>query len=129
MFGRNAKSAIDSLVGVGARIEGNLHFCGGLRIDGQVCGCVIADPSKPSVLVLSEFGRIDGEVHCANLVVNGEITGLVISSELLELQPKARILGDVQYKLLEMHGGALVTGQLTHVPAPEVVLHLQASGA
>jgi cytoskeletal protein CcmA (bactofilin family) len=53
----------------------------------------------------------------------------VFSSDLLELQPKGRIHGDVHYRLLEMHGGALVTGKLTHQPdlavsAPEPVFHL-----
>jgi len=101
MFGRQAKSEIDSLVGISARIEGDLKFSGGLRIEG--------------------------EVHCASLVVNGFIAGAVYSSELLELQPKGRIHGDVHYRLLEMHGGALVTGKLTHEPQPaydEPVFHL-----
>ena len=67
-------------------------------------------------------------MRCANLVVNGYIAGTVFSTELLELQPKGRIQGDVHYRLLEMHGGALVTGKLTHEtttpPAAEPVFHL-----
>jgi cytoskeletal protein CcmA (bactofilin family) len=77
---------------------------------------------------VSEHARIEGEVRCANLVVNGYIAGTVRSTELLELQPKGRIHGDVHYRLLEMHGGALVTGKLTHeaapLPAAEPVFHL-----
>ena len=42
MFGRNSKTEIDSLVGISARIEGNLCFTGGLRIDGEVHGNVLA---------------------------------------------------------------------------------------
>jgi cytoskeletal protein CcmA (bactofilin family) len=114
MFGRNAKSTIDSLIGSNTRIEGNVHFTGGLRIDGEVQGDVIAAPGEASVLVVSEHARIAGQVHCANMIVNGYIAGPVHCEELLELQPNARIVGDVHYKLLEMHGGALVTGTLTH---------------
>jgi cytoskeletal protein CcmA (bactofilin family) len=129
MFGRNAKSEIDSLIGISARIEGDLVFTGGLRIDGEVHGNVIAgDAAADSVLIVSEHARIEGEVRCANLVVNGYIAGTVRSTELLELQPKGRIHGDVHYRLLEMHGGALVTGKLTHEAAPmpsaEPVFHL-----
>ncbi len=124
MFGRNAKSEIDSLVGISARIEGDLCFTGGLRIDGEVHGNVIAGDGAESVLIVSEHARIQGEVRCANLVVNGYIAGHVYSSELLELQPKGRIVGDVHYKLLEMHGGAMVTGQLTHQQTGEPVFHL-----
>src|SRR6266571_7817029 len=124
MFGRNAKSEIDSLVGISARIEGDLCFTGGLRIDGEVHGNVIAGDGAESVLIVSEHARIQGEVRCANLVVNGYIAGHVYSSELLELQPKGRIVGDVHYKMIEMHGGGMVTGQLTHQQAGEPVFHL-----
>jgi cytoskeletal protein CcmA (bactofilin family) len=129
MFGRSNKSTIDSLIGMSTSIEGDVHFKGGLRIDGQVKGNVIADASLPSMLVISEDAKVQGEVRVAHLVVNGEIVGPVFSSELLELQPKARITGDVHYKALEMHGGALVSGQLTHEQVGEPVLKLAASGA
>jgi cytoskeletal protein CcmA (bactofilin family) len=124
MFGRQVKSEIDSLVGISARIEGDLCFTGGLRIDGEVHGNVVAADGADSMLIVSEHARIEGEVRCASLVVNGYIAGSVYSSELLELQPKGRIHGDVHYRLLEMHGGALVTGKLTHEPASEPVFHL-----
>ena len=127
MFGRKAKNTIDSLIGQSTRIEGNVYFKGGLRIDGEVKGNVISESDQASMLVISELAKVEGEVRVAYLVVNGEITGPVHSSELLELQPKARITGDVYYKALEMHGGALVSGQLTHDQLSEPVLKLAAS--
>ncbi|ABR90401.1 polymer-forming cytoskeletal protein [Herminiimonas glaciei] len=114
MFSRKAKSTIDSLIGASTIISGNVHFKGGLRIDGCVKGDVIAQADEISMLVISEHARVEGEVRVAHLLVNGEIVGPVFSSELLELQPKARITGDVNYKALEMHGGAVVSGKLTH---------------
>jgi len=127
MFGRKTKSTIDSLIGISTRIEGNLHFKGGLRIDGHVKGNVIADGDDASMLVISEHAKVEGEVRVAYLVVNGEIAGPVHSTELLELQPKARIIGDVHYKALEMHGGAVVSGKLTHDQGSEPVLKLALS--
>jgi cytoskeletal protein CcmA (bactofilin family) len=127
MLGRKTKSTIDSLIGISTNIEGNVHFQGGLRIDGHVKGNVIADGEEPSMLVISEHAKVEGEVRVAHLVVNGEVVGPVHSSELLELQPRARITGDVYYKALEMHGGALVAGTLTHDQAGEPVLKLALS--
>ncbi|TFV96588.1 polymer-forming cytoskeletal protein [Oxalobacteraceae bacterium OM1] len=127
MLGRKTKSTIDSLIGVSTSIQGDVHFKGGLRIDGHVKGNVIADGEEPSMLVISEFARVEGEVRVAHLVVNGEVVGPVHSSEFLELQPKARITGDVYYKALEMHGGALVSGKLTHDQVGEPVLKLALS--
>ena len=40
--GSNPQSSIDSLIGVGTRIEGNVVFKGGLRVDGEVRGNIVA---------------------------------------------------------------------------------------
>ncbi|KAF1037161.1 MAG: hypothetical protein GAK35_03963 [Herbaspirillum frisingense] len=122
MFTRKTKSTIDSLIGMSTSIKGDVGFKGGLRIDGQINGNINAESGQPSVLVISEHAKVVGEVHAAHLIVNGEITGDVHSTELLELQPKARITGNVFYKALEMHGGALVSGKLSHDQAGETPL-------
>ena len=134
MFGRNqpARPEIDSLIGIAARIEGDLVFSGGLRIDGEVCGNVIAEDGPDHLLVVSEHARIEGLVRCATVVVNGTIAGSVQASEVLELQAKARIVGDVLYKVLQMQGGAVVTGVLKHQPDNFEQFHIrppQASAA
>lgn len=128
MFSRKAKNTIDSLIGASTTIEGNIRFKGGLRIDGQVKGNVVGDKDDgATMLVISGQARIEGEVRVAHLIVDGEIVGPVYCSELLELQPKARITGDVHYKALEMHGGALVSGKLAHDELDEPVLKLAAA--
>lgn len=127
MFKAKNKSTIDSLIGSSTNIEGDIHFKGGLRIDGHVTGNVIAEVGTPSILVISEQAVIDGEVRAGHVVVNGVINGPVISTELIELQSKARISGDVHYKALEMMNGALVSGKLAHDQVAEPVLKLAAS--
>lgn len=114
MFGRKSKGTIDSLIGISTNIQGDVNFKGGLRIDGLIKGSINAESGQPSVLVISEHAKIIGEIRAVHVIVNGEIIGDVHSAELLELQPKARITGDVYYKALEMHGGALVSGKLSH---------------
>ena len=46
------------------------------------------------------------------MIINGQVLGPVHAGELLELQPKAQITGNVHYKALEMHQGAVIAGQL-----------------
>lgn len=109
------QNRIDSLVGAGTKIEGNVSFTGGLRVDGEIKGNVIADPSKPSTLVLSEHARVDGEISVTHLVVNGVVVGPVRASEYLELQSKAKVTGDVHYKSIEIQLGAIIEGRLIHL--------------
>jgi cytoskeletal protein CcmA (bactofilin family) len=131
MFSKHSKpqNRIDSLIGVGTRVNGDIHFSGGLRIDGEVSGSVIAEPAKASTLVLSEQARVHGEISVTHLVVNGMVAGPVQASEYLELQSKAKVTGDVRYKTLEIQLGAIVEGKLVHInEASEKVVSLKVSG-
>lgn len=115
MFGKSTKpSPIDSLIGAGTTIEGNITFVGGLRIDGQVKGNVKATGNKPGTLVLSELAKVEGEIDVAHVVVNGTVAGPVRATEYVELLPKARVTGDVAYKSIEVHVGAIVMGRLVY---------------
>ena len=132
MFGKKTENKpqgrIDSLIGAGTQIEGNIRFTGGLRIDGEVKGAVeAAEGASTSTLVLSEHARIEGSVNVAHLVSNGTVVGPVTVSESLEMQSRARIVGDVDYALIEMHQGAVIEGRLVHRAAKSVELKLAAS--
>jgi cytoskeletal protein CcmA (bactofilin family) len=110
--GKKAQPPIRTLVGEGTVIQGTLRFTEGLRIDGEVIGDVIANDDKTSILVISEKARVQGKVKAGHVIINGEVVGPVESDELLELQPKARVTGDVRYEALEMHQGAMIDGEL-----------------
>lgn len=111
------QNRIDTLIGAGTRIDGNVQFSGGLRVDGEINGNIIAAPDKSSTLVLSENARVNGEINVTHLVINGSVTGPVRASEYLELLGKASIKGDVQYGTMEIHLGATISGKLTHLSA------------
>jgi cytoskeletal protein CcmA (bactofilin family) len=113
------QNRIDTLIGAGTVIAGNVNFSGGMRIDGQVNGNVIANPDKPSTLVLSEQGCVNGDVNVTHLIVNGAIRGSVTASEYLELHAKARVAGDVHYKMLEIQVGGILEGRLIHTDAAD----------
>jgi cytoskeletal protein CcmA (bactofilin family) len=112
MFGKKAQPPIKSLIAQGTRIEGSVKFSEGLRIDGEVFGDIRAGNEQPSMLVISEAATVQGEVLADHVIVNGTVRGPLVARELLELQPKARIEGDVSYMALEMHQGATISGQL-----------------
>jgi cytoskeletal protein CcmA (bactofilin family) len=119
MFGKKkafSSARIDTLVGQGTVINGDLIFAGGLHVDGKINGSVIAEEGSSAILILSEYGRIEGEVKVPNMVLNGEIVGDVHGSTRVELAPRSRIKGSVYYNLIEMAIGAEVNGGLVHQP-------------
>jgi cytoskeletal protein CcmA (bactofilin family) len=119
MLGKKKPPPIRSLVGEGMTVQGNLRFTEGLRIDGEVMGDVIADGDGRSILVISDNARVCGRVSAAHVIISGEVRGPLHSAEMLELQPKARVFGDVRYETLEMHPGAMVEGELKPLKSGE----------
>ena len=105
---------IDSLIGVGTHIEGNIIFSGGVRIDGRVTGNITGLSDTPSTVVLSDQAVVEGVIHVSHAVINGTVIGIIKASEYVELQPKAKVCGDVHYKGMEIHLGASVQGMLLH---------------
>ena len=127
MFRRESKpqNRIDSLIGATTRIEGNVFFSGGLRVDGAIRGNVAALPDQPGTLVISEQARVDGEVQAAHIVVNGTINGPVDARETLELQAGSRVKGDIHYKSIEIQQGAVIEGRLVHNAAEAKAVELK----
>ena len=112
MFAKKKQPPIKSLIAVGSHIEGKLKFTDGFRVDGQVTGHIRSNDDHPSILVISETATVTGQIFADHVIVNGRVNGPVHASLMLELQPKAQIVGDVFYKALEMHQGAVITGLL-----------------
>lgn len=112
MFGKKKQSPIKSLIAQGRCIEGNRVFTDGLRVVGEVRGNIRANEGCASILVISESAIVTGLVQADHVIINGRVMGPIHAIELLELQPKAEIEGDVSYKSLEMHQGAVITGRL-----------------
>jgi cytoskeletal protein CcmA (bactofilin family) len=119
MFGWKKTPPIRTLVGEGTVLQGEVRFADGLRIDGEVVGNITAVGDRRSMLVISEKAKVTGRIRAGHVIINGLVSGPVESEELLELQPKARIVGDVKYEALEMHQGATIDGELHPMKAED----------
>lgn len=109
------QNSIDTLIGADTSIAGDVHFSGGLRIDGSIRGNVTEPNGSPSTLIMSEHASVEGSIAAAKVIINGKVIGSVRSEQFIELQSKARIVGDVYYKSLEIHTGAVIEGKLVYL--------------
>ncbi|ROU04526.1 bactofilin family protein [Lysobacter enzymogenes] len=119
---------VDTMIGSHVVIRGDLQFSGGLYIEGRIIGKLIAVDGQPASLTLAENGSIEGEVRAPVVVINGSLQGDVYASERIELAAKARVEGNVHYKVVEMTAGSQLTGRLIHadaaaaLPPPEAAI-------
>lgn len=115
---QNPQNRIDTLIGAETVVEGDIDFSGGLRVDGCVRGNINELGAKSGTLVLSEHGRIEGSINVSHAVINGTVHGPVNARAYVELQSKSKVTGDVRYKTLEIHTGAIVEGKLVFIGEP-----------
>src|ERR1700688_4631155 len=111
---KNAKAKIDTLIGAGTRINGDVEFAGGLHLDGYISGNVSGEPNTDATLSVSEQGGIEGSVSAANVILNGIVKGDIDATLRVELGEKARVLGNVRYSAIETAVGAQINGKLIH---------------
>ena len=111
---------IDTLIGSGSILQGDLEFVGGLRIDGHIKGHVSAQDTNNGTLVLSESGIIEGDINVPHVIVNGTVKGNIVSSGHVELQSAAKVTGDIHYAAVEMALGAVLNGSLVSETASPV---------
>jgi len=119
MFSRDSRPPhIDTLIGKGVRVQGDIDFRGGMHLDGAVAGNVRSDPAPTSTLSVSESGSIEGTVEVPNVILQGQVRGDIRGAERVVLGATARVEGDVYYGVIEMTLGAQITGKLVRLAAP-----------
>ena len=119
--GKTPPNSIDSLIGAGTRIDGNVTFSGGLRVDGEAHGNISSESGEQGTVVISEKASVEGSISVGHVVINGTVIGPVFAGESLELLPAARVTGDVEYHQIEMQQGAVIQGRLVHQTSVKAV--------
>jgi cytoskeletal protein CcmA (bactofilin family) len=122
MFGEKKSprsgGAVETLVGTHAVIRGDVKFNGGLYVEGEIHGKVLAEDGAKAVLTIADNGLVEGEVRAPVVCINGRMVGDVHAAERVELAANARVQGNIHYKVIEMAAGAMITGRLIHADAP-----------
>ena len=96
-----------TIVGAGARLEGNVVSAGSLRIDGQVKGQINADGD----VTLSPQSQVEADIRAQNVSVAGKFKGNVIVKGKAHLARGGRIDGNITSKTLVVEEGGVFHGQ------------------
>jgi cytoskeletal protein CcmA (bactofilin family) len=119
MFSRDSRPPrIDTLIGKGVRVQGDIDFLGGMHLDGAIAGNVRSDAAPDSTLSVSPTGSIEGSVDVPNVILEGQVRGDIRGAERVVLGATARVEGDVYYGVIEMTLGAQIMGKLVRISPP-----------
>jgi len=101
-----SKEAISCIISKEMHIIGEIDFKGKARIDGTVDGNI-----KGEYLVLSETGRVNGNVELGALICHGAIKG-DIDARLVTAHSTASIKGKLTSANLTVEPGASLEGEI-----------------
>lgn len=109
----NQTQNLETIIGQGTQIKGDMVFSGTMYVEGQIEGSVVAANEKDTLSVI-KTGKINGSIKAGNLVISGEVEGDIRATGKIEVAASARINGNIHYTNIEMEAGSQVNGQLIY---------------
>jgi cytoskeletal protein CcmA (bactofilin family) len=112
MFGKEGDAVtggegnLNSILGPGCKVKGNIDLKGTLRIDGDFDGEI----NCPETLIIGKSGVVKAEVKVKNAVIGGKLVGNVSATNKIELQTGSHVEGDISTARLVIDEGVFFEG-------------------
>lgn len=113
-----ANRDIETIIGKGTAMNGNIASNGNLRLDGALEGNI----ETSGHVVIGATGVVTGNISAASLDVAGSVTGNVTTVGNLSIHPTGQLVGDVRVKSLNIADGGVFRGRSEmdlHAAAPQ----------
>lgn len=104
---RSAGDQTITVIGNGARLEGNLIAAASLRIEGTVNGTITAEGD----VIVAPEAEVAADIKATNATLGGHYKGNVEATGTIELTSTARVEGNLTSRTLIVNSGAIFTGQ------------------
>ena len=98
--------SINTIIGKGSAISGNLKVNGFIRIDGDIDGSLETDGN----VIVGENARIRGDLTAKSVIIGGIIKGNIKANESVKILADAAVIGDVISRKVQVDGSALIHG-------------------
>jgi cytoskeletal protein CcmA (bactofilin family) len=96
-------ASVDSRIGKGVEVSGDLTFSGSLDVAGRVKGTVIAHEGS---LMIEQSGEVDAQVDVGVCVIRGAFSGNVKAKSRVEVYKTAKVNGEIATPVLLVEEGA-----------------------
>lgn len=97
---------ISGLLEKGCEFEGKLTFEGTVRINGKFSGDIFSD----GTLIIGEGAAVDGKIDVGNVIVHGEVRGIMKAHDRIEMHTPAVVEGDITAQTLVIDEGVIFEG-------------------
>jgi cytoskeletal protein CcmA (bactofilin family) len=119
---KKTTNKIESFVGAGTEIEGNIRTNEVVRIDGRIKGEVNAES-----VVIGQNGVVLGDISANKVTVAGKVKGNISAAATLELLPSGHVIGDLRANKLIISDGACFEGNCQMVKSDGQIIEMNPS--
>ncbi|WP_022932329.1 bactofilin family protein [Treponema bryantii] len=98
--------SINTIIGKGSAISGNMKVNGFIRIDGDIDGNLETDGN----VIVGENARIHGDLTAKSVIIGGIIKGNITANESVKILAEAAVIGDVISRKVQVDGSAIIHG-------------------
>ena len=123
MFSKDNEK-LESFVGSNAHIKGEMNVKGTLRLDGAIEGCVNAD-----WVILSENALVKGDIAAQKIIIAGRVEGNLRAKELVEVQSRGKVIGEIFTDKLSVTEGAEINGKIQMKSEESKIIDFETHGS
>ena len=100
--------SINTIIGPGTAIRGDIEAGGFVRIDGSLQGDLVAKGR----VVIGERARMESDIVGSSVTVGGVVKGSIFASERVSVLSTGLVLGDIITRRIQADDGNLIHGQI-----------------
>lgn len=101
---------IETVIGPGTTVNGDLMLIDSVRIDGKVIGDIQASQSNRATVAIGPTGEVVGHISAFRVIVAGKVEGNIAALERVELSHDCLVQGDISYSSINVQHGARLQG-------------------
>lgn len=98
--------SINTFIGVGSAVTGDLRIAGFITVHGDVCGNLEASGK----IIVGEKARVKGNITAKSAIIGGVVVGDITASEGIQIFNTATVIGDLRTRHLELEDGVSFHG-------------------
>ena len=98
--------SINTLIGPGSFVSGDIKINGFIRIDGDIKGKI----ESSSNIIIGERAKIQGNITASSIVVGGIVLGDITAPKGIKLLSNSVVIGDIMTKSLQIEEDAIFNG-------------------
>jgi cytoskeletal protein CcmA (bactofilin family) len=80
-------------------------------------GAVRGEVTSTDAVIVGESGIVHANIRAGAIVISGQVTGDLVSTQRLELRRPARVFGDIEAPVVTIEEGVLFQGRCQMLPA------------